>query len=202
MNKIILGVMLAGMFIAPMSISYAQTPTVKSKAKAASSAPAWTIDARQSQLGFSTRWAGDAVNGTFRQWTGDIRFDPANLAASKAIITIQTASASTGVKEPDDNIGGGDWLDVRRFPVARYETMSFRSVGVNRYVADGRLTMKGVTYRLALPFTLSIVGNVATMTGQATLDRMILKLGIESDSRAEWVARETVVNVSVRATRR
>ena len=62
--------------------------------------------------------------------------------------------------------------------------------------------MKGVTYRLALPFTLSIVGNVATMTGQATLDRMILKLGIESDSRAEWVARETVVNVSVRATRR
>ena len=119
MNKIILGVMLAGMFIAPMSISYAQTPTVKSKAKATSSAPAWTIDARQSRLGFSTRWAGEAVNGTFRQWTGDIRFDPANLAASKAIITIQTASALTGAKEPDDNIGGGDWLDVRGKPLCR-----------------------------------------------------------------------------------
>jgi polyisoprenoid-binding protein YceI len=69
-------------------------------------------------------------------------------------------------------------------------------------VAEGNLTMKGVTYRLALPFTLAITGNVATMTGQATLDRMTLRLGLESDASAEWVARETVVNVAVRATKR
>ena len=75
-------------------------------------------------------------------------------------------------------------------------------MGGNRYVADGTLTVKGVPYRLALPFTLTIAGNVATMRGTATLDRMTLKLGLESDASAEWVARETVVNVDVRATRR
>jgi hypothetical protein len=29
-----------------------------------------------------------------------------------------------------------------------------------------------------------------------------LRLGLESDAGAQWVARETVVNVAVRATRR
>jgi polyisoprenoid-binding protein YceI len=182
--------------------SHAQTnPKIKAKATVAA-APSWTIDPRQSRIGFSTRWAGEAVNGSFRQWTGDIKFDPNNLVGSKAIILVQTGSALTGVKEPDENLGGEDWLNARRFPTARYETTAIRSVGPGRYVADGTLTMKGVAYRLALPFSVSIAGNVATMTGQATLDRMTLRLGLESDASAQWVARETVVNVAVRATRR
>jgi polyisoprenoid-binding protein YceI len=203
MKKLFVALLLGGLTVVPLATSYAQSNATKVKAKVlAPTAAAWTIDQRQSRIGFSTRWAGDTVNGSFRQWSGDIKFDPANLAASKAIITIQTGSAVTGMKEPDENIGGGDWLDARRFPAARYETTNIRALGGNRYVADGLLTIKGVTYRLALPFNLTIAGNVATMTGQATLDRMTLKLGLESDSSAAWVARETVVNVAVRATRK
>ena len=202
MKKLFSVLSLSALLVIPLAANTAPTAPTKTKSAAASTASAWLVDTRQSRIGFSTRWAGDAVNGTFRQWSGDIKFDPANLAGSKAVITIQTGSALTGMKEPDDNIGGTDWLDVRRFPAARYETTSIRSVGGNRYIADGLLTIKGVAYRLALPFTVTIAGNVATMTGQATLDRMTLKLGLESDARAEWVARETVVNVAVRATKR
>jgi polyisoprenoid-binding protein YceI len=192
------------LFAVPLHATFAQAPKAKvapTKAGAAT-APVWNIDARQSRIGFSTRWAGQAVNGTFRQWSGDIRFDPNNLPASKAIIMIQTGSAITGIKEPDDNLSGEDWFNVARFPTARYETTAIRSVGPGRYVADGMLTVKGVAYRLALPFTVTIAGNVATMSGQATLDRNTIKLGLESDAGAQWVARETVVNVAVRATRR
>ncbi len=195
-----LALLAAATLIAP-NVTTAQSVAPKAKS-AAPGVASWVIDARQSRIGFSTRWAGEAVNGNFRQWTGDIKFDPTNLAGSKAVIMIQTGSALTGMKEPDDNLGGSDWLDTRRFPTARYETTAIRSLGGNRYVADGLLTIKGVGYRLALPFNVTIAGNVATMTGQATLDRMTLKLGLESDSSAEWVARETVVNVAVRATRR
>jgi polyisoprenoid-binding protein YceI len=202
MKKYLMGVLLGAFVALPFAINAAGVAAPKARAAAPVSAAPWLIDARQSRIGFSTRWAGQAVNGTFRQWSGDIKFDPANLAGSKAIITIQTGSALTGMKEPDENIGGGDWLDVRRFPTARYETTAIRSLGGNRYVADGALTIKGVMYRLALPFTVTIVGNVATMTGQASVDRMTLKLGLESDASAEWVARDTVINVSVRATRR
>jgi polyisoprenoid-binding protein YceI len=184
---------------APLGVSQAQSAAPKTKAAAT---PTWVIDARQSRIGFSTRWAGEAVTGNFRQWSGDIKFDPINLPASKAIISIQTGSAITGIKEPDDNLSGDDWFNVRRFPTARYETTAIRAAGPGRYVADGILTVKGVAYRLSLPFALTITGNNATMTGQATLDRMTIKMGLESDASAEWVARETVVNIAVRATRR
>jgi polyisoprenoid-binding protein YceI len=180
---------------------WAQAAGTKPKA-AAVAATNWAVDPAQSRIAFSTRWAGEAVNGTFRQWSGSIKFDPGNLAGSKAVIQIQTGSALTGMKEPDDNLPTADWFDARKFPTARYETTSIRAVGGNRYVADGLLTIKGVSYRLALPFTVTIAGNVATMTGQATLDRTTIKLGLESDSSAEWVAKETVVNVAVRANKR
>jgi polyisoprenoid-binding protein YceI len=203
MKKLFAALVIVGLVGGGGVASQAQ-PTQKTKTKSTSvaAAPTWTIDTRQSRIGFSTRWAGEAVNGNFRQWSGDIKFDPNNLAGSKAIILVQTGSALTGVKEPDENLGGEDWLNARRFPTARYETIAIRNVGPNRYVADGMLTMKGVAYRLALPFTVAITGNVATMSGQATLDRMTLRLGLESDASAQWVARETVVNVAVRATRR
>ncbi|MEN9874469.1 MAG: hypothetical protein RL186_1366 [Pseudomonadota bacterium] len=182
--------------------AWAQPGGGSQKAKINAVVPSWNIDARASRIGFATQWAGRPVTGAFGQWSGTIAFDPANLAASKAVILIQTGSAVTGVKEPDDNLGGADWFDVRRFPTARYETTRITSLGGNKYRAEGLLTIKGVAYRLALPFTLSITGNVATMTGQATLNRMVLKLGLESDADAQWVARDTNLAISVRATRR
>lgn len=201
MKNAVSGALMVILMALPLATSYAQPAPVKAKSKTVS-IPSWAIDARQSRIGFSTRWVGEAVNGSFGQWTGDIRFDPRNLAASKAVILIQTGSARTGAKEPDENLGGSDWFDARRFPTARYETTAIRAAGPGRYVADGLLTIKGVSYRLSLPFALTLTGNNATMTGQATLDRMTIKLGLESDAGAEWVARETVVNVAVRATRR
>ena len=187
--------------VTPISLCLAQTAPAKVVSKAAP-AQAWNIDAKQSRIGFSTTWAGNAVKGSFGQWSGDIRFDPANLAGSSAAITIMMGSAKTGVKEPDDNLPGADWFDARKFPTARFTTSSIRTLGQNRYMADGFLTIKGVNYRVALPFSVTIAGPVATMTGQVTLDRIALKLGLESDSDAEWVARPTVVTISVRATKK
>jgi polyisoprenoid-binding protein YceI len=194
----------AGLLLAAAFPAVAQAPPAKAPAKAApaAAAPQWVVVPGQSRIAFSTRWAGQAVNGTFRQWAADIRFDPARLAASKAIVTVQTGSAATGMKDPDDNLPSADFFNVRQFPAARYETSAIRSLGGNRYVADGTLTLKGVAYRLALPFTLTIQGNNAVMSGQATLDRIALRLGVDSDSSAEWVAREVTLNVQVRATRR
>jgi cytochrome b561 len=188
--------------LVPPAHARAQTATKPPAKTAPTKAQSWTIDARQSRIGFATQWAGQPVTGQFNQWSGEIAFDPANLAASKAIILIQTGSAITGVKEPDDNLGGQDWFDVRRFPTARYETTRIRSVGGGNYVADGLLTIKGVAYRLALPFSLTINGKVATMKAQASVDRMVLKLGLESDAGAQWVARETKLTISVRATQK
>lgn len=171
-------------------------------AAAPAAAPQWVVDPAQSRISFSTRWAGAAVNGAFASFTADIRFDPARLAASRAVVTIPTGTARTGQKDPDDNLPAPDWFNAKAFPNARFETTAIRALGANRYEADGRLTVKNQTVPVKLPFTLTIAGNVATMRGTATLDRIALGMGRESDPGAEWVDRAVQVQVNVRATRR
>ncbi|MDP1961296.1 MAG: YceI family protein, partial [Reyranella sp.] len=62
----------------------------------AAPAQAWAIDKALSTVSFSSSFDGGAFNGSFSRWTGDIRFDPANLAGSSAVVTFDMTSAVTG----------------------------------------------------------------------------------------------------------
>lgn len=178
----------------------AQTPSRGADGTAARS-PAWTVDPRQSTLGWSTRWAGQAVSGSFGSWTADIRFDPANLAGSRVVVTVQTGSSRSATTEANDNLPLADWLNVRGFATARWESTGFRQTGPGQFVGDGYLTLKGQRYRLALPFALQIQGTGAVMTSTVSLDRIALRVGLDSDAGAEWVDRTVQVAVRVRANR-
>ena len=50
-------------------------------------------------------------------------------------------------------------------------------------------------------FQLAYEGNIATMTGQATLSRDAFNLGQESDSGGDWVSLDITVDVTVKASR-
>jgi polyisoprenoid-binding protein YceI len=184
----------AAAVMSPMTVANVQAQ--------AGAPPAWTVNAAQSSLGFATRWDGNPVTGTFSNWNADIRFDPRNLRASRVRVTVATGSVTSSTREAVDNLPGTDWLSSRAFPNATYEASAFTALGGNRYRADGTLTLKGVRHRLSLPFTLDINGTTATMNGTAALNRLPLRVGVESDARAEWVDRVTTVNVRVVATRR
>ena len=75
----------------------------------------------------------------------DIRFDPADLAGSKAVIEIDAASASTPNQDIETEIKREPWFDVARHPAAKFETVSFAHKGGDRYDIAGRLTLRGVT---------------------------------------------------------
>jgi polyisoprenoid-binding protein YceI len=199
----LLGVGLAGLAVlAPPGLSSVQAQGARPATGGAVPAPVWAVNAAQSSIGFSTRWDGRAVTGSFADWTADIRFDPRNLRTSRVRVEVRTGSVRSATREAVDNLPGSDWFSSRAFPTATYEATSFTALGGNRYRANGTLTVKGVRHRLALPFTLDINGTTATMNGTAALNRLPLRLGVESDSAAEWVDRVTNVTVRVVATRR
>ncbi|KAF0115756.1 MAG: cytochrome b561, partial [Hyphomonadaceae bacterium] len=140
-------------------------------------------------------------SGNFANFEAAIRFDPANLGASSVVATIPMSSVRSPSREAMENLPLADWFNVRQFPTARFEATNFRFVSGNNYIANGTLNIKGVRYNLALPFSLNINGNVATMDARTTLDRVNLKIGLDSDSSAEWVARQVQVNIHIVATR-
>jgi polyisoprenoid-binding protein YceI len=164
-------------------------------------APAWTIDPAQSSIGFTGQHAGAPFKGVFQKWRGDIRFDPADLATSKAVITIETGSAKTGDKFQETTLTEGEWFDSKKQPTATFATTAIRALGPGRYEADGTLTVKGKAVPVKLPFTLTVSGDVATMQGALNLDRTALNLGQKSDAAGDWVSKTIPVTIRVRATK-
>ena len=158
----------------------------------AASAPGWTVDKSASQLGFVGIGDGSEFQGSFGSWDADIHFNPAKLDASSATVTIDMGSAATGDPSRDDPLTDPNWFSTSVFPSATFTTTAIASTGPNAYVADGTLTIKGVSQAVKLPFTLTINGDHADMAGSLTLDRTLWGIG-----KGSWQDKSVDPNVTV-----
>jgi polyisoprenoid-binding protein YceI len=156
-------------------------------------APVWSVDRAASRLSFRAVLAGQPVDGVFKSWDAEIAFDPQNLRASHAVISVNTASAVTGRPARDQMLPTDGWLWTRRFPKAQLVTHAIVQTGQNRYVARAALTIRGVSRPVSVPFT-AIVGKSDTGRMQATLtfDRNLFGIG-QADGRPTTSAGPTVV---------
>ena len=168
----------------------------------AATAPAWTVDKAASSIRFSSRFNGVAFSGVFRTWTADIRFDPANLAASSVSVSVDVASAATGDADRDQALPTGDFFDAARFPRASFVAHGFKALGGGRYRADGTLTLRGVSKPLALPFALAITGPRAHMTATLGVDRLAFGVGQNEWRKTDVIPAAVGLAIQVDAQRR
>jgi len=143
-------------------------------------ATTWRAVPEESEIGFEVTQLGATVNGRFAAFQADIRFDPADLADSRAVVLVEIASVDTKNEDRDAQIRGPDWFDVATYPLARFETTSFRRDG-DAFVASARLTLRDVTREVDLPFNLGIDDGRAVMTGELVVSRTDFGIG-----RGQW----------------
>lgn len=187
---------------APMAADGASQESIAAPDPAIPGAPAlWRVDQSASAIRFSGVHADQPFQGTFSRWRAEIRFDPNNLDASSAVVTMETGSAADGIAVHDSSLPAAEWFDVANHPTAVFRSERIRARGGNEYEARGTLTLKGRALDIDLPFTLRIDGDRAVMDGRAEIDRREADLGMESDPDAEWVSREIRVDVHVEAVR-
>lgn len=161
----------------------------------------WVV-AKGGTLGFSVRWNGEAVDGRFSRWTANILFSPEALEASKIDASIDLGSVDTGDGQRDGTLTDSDFFDTARFAKATYRASKFKSLGGNRYRADGTLTLRGVSKAVPLAFTLDINGDKARAKGNATLDRTSFGVGQGDYASTAEIAGPVAVSFDFRATAR
>ena len=125
-------------------------------AQAFAAPPSWTVDHAASNLGFKSSFNGMDFEGRFKRWDAQIAFDPKDLAGSRVNATIDMASATTGDSSRDSSLPSDDWFATNQYPKATFTAAGFKSLGGDRYEANGTLTIRGVSKPVALPFTLSL----------------------------------------------
>ena len=161
----------------------------------AAAPPAWILDKSASSLRFTSSMAGESFGGVFRRWDATIRFDPANLAASSVSADSDVASAATGNPDRDQALPTATFFDAPAHPHATFVAHGFTALGGGRFQTAGVLTLRGVSKPLTLPFTLSVTGAQARMTGAVAINRLAFGVG-----QGEWQATDAIpatVTVSI-----
>jgi len=105
------------------------------------------IQFRIKHLGYS--W----LSGRFNDFGGSFSFDEANSNASKVEVNIKTASIDSNHAERDKHLRGKDFLDVSKFPEARFVSTAYKDNGDNTAVLSGNLTLHGVTRPITIAVT-------------------------------------------------
>ena len=147
----------------------------------------WNVDYSKSKLGFGVQWSGQPFGAVFKAWKADIDFDPADLAHSRVVVTIDLASETSDSPDNDDGVQGAQGFQVAQFPQAKFETTSIGHTTGSQYVARGNLTIRGVSKPVTLNFQLTLTGDKAHMSGTADVMRGDWGLG-----QGEWASEKTV----------
>ncbi len=161
------------------------------------SATTWTVVQGESSIGFAGTHAGRAFKGTFERWQADIKFDPADLATAKAKVTVELGSAKTGDTTYDKTLPTIDWFNIAKTPAGVFETSAFRSVGGNKFEADGDLAIRGFKIPVKFAFEFTANGDTGKLVGKTQIKRLDFAIGKGSDEPGEWVALDIPVVVQV-----
>ena len=129
-----------------------------------------------STLGFSSTFQGERFNGSFTRFEAQIRYDAANIEASKFDVSIDLASASTGDKDRDDTLPGSEFFNVAKFPNAHFVTRQFKRNG-EQVIAEGTLTLKGIDKPVDLQVTFVPKEGGATLDVSTVLKRLDFDVG-------------------------
>jgi len=145
----------------------------------------WTVDEDASRLAFQATQLSAPFDGAFNSYAADVAFDPNDLPASRVRVEIDVTSIDTGNAERDTAALGPDWFDSANHPTAVFETTSFSGAGDGRYEARAKLTIRGETRDVVLPFTLGIREDqgrtTAQIAGELTISRGDFGVG-----RGQW----------------
>lgn len=110
----------------------------------------WTLDASHSSVGFSVRHMMITnVRGEFEKLTGEVVFDPKQLASAKVSASIDVASINTREAKRDEHLRSADFFDAAAHPAITFVSRSVRAKG-DGYEIVGDLTIRGTTKEVTL----------------------------------------------------
>ncbi len=158
----------------------------------------WQMLTDSSRLGFIASYDDVPVEGVFRRFDADLRFDPDDLKSSGFDVTIAIASLDTASSDRDEMIRDDTWFFVERFPKARFVTRSIQAIGPQRYQADASLRIRDRQQDVPFVFEWAPQSDgQSRLTAQVVLDRRDFDVGTDSWAQDDTVGFDVTVEVDL-----
>ncbi|WP_122076054.1 cytochrome b/b6 domain-containing protein [Pseudophaeobacter sp. EL27] len=137
------------------------------------SAGNWVV--QEGNLGLTIQQMGSGVSGSFANWQAEITFDNPDAPGPAGKVAVEIDITSLTLGTVTDQAMGADYFDATTYPTARFDAeLEKLATG---YQAVGTLTIRDKTVPLTLPFTLSLDGDRAEMSGQTSVNRLDFDIG-------------------------
>ncbi len=161
----------------------------------------YTLDPAKSTLEYQFVQAGAQNKGRFTKFAVTLDFSPDNAAAGKLDVVVEMTSLDTGDKERDDTLRSADLFAADKFPQAHFTSTQITKTA-NGYDAAGKLTMRGVSRDIHVPFSFRTASEqgkpVGYLFGKTSLKRLDFGVGQGDWKSTEWVGNDVSVSYSVR----
>jgi polyisoprenoid-binding protein YceI len=132
----------------------------------------YNFDTNHTTIGFRAKHMGLIdIPGYFRDFTGAISYNAADVSKSSVEFTAKTTSINTGVDRRDNHLRSKDFFEVETFPEMKFKSTKIEKKGDN-WMVSGDLTIKNVTKQVTFPF--HIAGFVEQGPG--------VKIGVSSET--------------------
>ena len=154
----------------------------------------------QSEVQFTARQMGVPLEGHFKKFDAQVSFDPAKLATSKIVFTVDTGSATMGSRETDAELPKATWFNVPQFPQATFQSSAIKALGAGKFEVTGKLSIKGMARDVVVPVTLVQNGATTLATGALPLKRLAFKIGKNEWADTSMVADDVQVKFKLALT--
>ncbi|HEY8608315.1 MAG TPA: YceI family protein [Noviherbaspirillum sp.] len=153
----------------------------------------------KSAIAFAYQQMGVKMDGKFRKFNAQLRFDPAKAAAAKASFEVDLLSVDLDSGEAEQEVADKAWFNSKAFPTARFVSTAVKPLGGNRYEVAGQLSIKGKARDIVVPATFAEQGKTAVFSGSFALRRADYAIGEGTWSKFDVVANDVVVNFRITA---
>ena len=154
----------------------------------------------QSEVQFTARQMGVPLEGHFKKFDAQVSFDPAKLATSKIVFTVDTGSATMGSRETDVELPKATWFNGPQFPQATFQSSAIKALGAGKFEVTGKLSIKGMARDVVVPVTLVQNGATTLATGALPLKRLAFKIGENEWADTSMVADDVQVKFKLALT--
>jgi polyisoprenoid-binding protein YceI len=157
-------------------------------------------DLAASSVKFVSKQMNVPVDGSFRKFSAQIKFDPAAPGQASTQLELDLASIDAGSKDANEEVAGKLWFNTKQFPTARFVSSSVKALGGDRYEVSGKMTIKGKTQDVLVPATFTAQGNSGVFDGSFTIRRGDFAIGEGSWAKFDIVANEVQIKFRITAT--
>lgn len=147
------------------------------------------VDAAKSSVIAVSKQMGVPVEGKFRRFSAQVRFDPAKPADGRASIEIDIASFDLGDADFNRETTKKEWFDAAKHPKATFVTTAIKPAGAGKFEAAGKLAIKGITRDVVAPVSFKAEGGQQVFEGVLPIKRLTFNIG-----EGEWKDTSTVAD--------